>query len=115
MRPEELQERGRRALGPRFLSAIACRLRVDARHVEAWAAGRVEIPERHAEAIERLLAAQGEADQLVARWIEALHKRAGEESLDRADILAALARRSEIGAACAAAGEDLRSPLSRRT
>ncbi len=114
MSPEDLHARCRASLGPRYLNRIAERLRVSQRHVGAWAEGRTPIPERHVEAIERLLAAQVAADALVTRWVEALSKRASEEEIDRTDILAALARRPEIGAACAAAAEDHRAPLSRR-
>ncbi len=114
MSPEDLRARASGALGPRYLIRIAERLRVLHRNVEAWAEGHAPIPERHVEAIERFLAAQVEADQLVSRWIEALNKRAAEAELDRSDILAALARRPEIGAACVLAADDYRAPLSRR-
>lgn len=114
MSPEDLHARGRASLGPRYLARIAERLRVSHRNVEAWAGGHAPIPERHVDAIERFLAAQAEADQLVSRWIEALNKRAAEAELDRSDILAALARRPEIGAACAGAADDQRASLSRR-
>ncbi len=113
MTADEFNTLGARLFGPRYISRIAGRLAVDERTVRAWSEGTRPIAPATAERLTRLAASCDGAPPLVERFLTALFARAEADAIERADIITALARRSEVQAACASLRDANRQPLGR--
>lgn len=113
MTPADLAAHGRALYGAAYVVPLAARLGVSDRVVGAWADGRLPIPADKASRVEALTESRAAATQLVERFLAALDVRAAEAGIERADVLAVLARRPEIGAAFVRAAEGRRAAVGR--